>query len=207
MKKVLFVIFIFLSFTLFAQDDDARPTDKGSFLVNGALGFNVSKVDMPESIFKDISRFNVSLSPRAGYFVIDRLAVGLETSFTFSREKIDYVDVTFPIDYVSDLEDQITTTTMLSAGPFVRYYLKNGIFAEASIGFGKLNSKRDDYLGTLELERNFFSYELGVGYAIFFNNSVSLEPFLSYQFEEQTENENETTTSGLNLGVGFTFYF
>ncbi|MDR9400470.1 MAG: autotransporter outer membrane beta-barrel domain-containing protein [Psychroflexus sp.] len=206
--KNLFLTFVLLfSINASAQYDDARPTEKGQFLVNGGLTFNASKIDSPESAIEDISRFNFSISPRAGYFVIDRLAIGLEASFFFSRQKTEYIDGPPQFGNLNGNEDQINTTTSYSAGPFVRYYLKNGIFAEAGVAFAKQNSEVDNYLGPLELESEFFSYEVGAGYAIFFNNSVSLEPFLSYQFERQTQNENETTISGLNLGVGFTYYF
>jgi len=195
--KHLFVTCLFLfSISVFSQDDsDASPTDKGSFLVNGAFNFNTSKLDA--RFVEDASTLNFSLSPRAAYFVIDRLAVGLDASFMYSKEDFTYLDG----------ENLGFKTTILTAGPFVRYYLKNGLFAEANIGFGIQNSERENEFVTGDAEADFFSYEFGVGYAIFFNNSVSLEPFLSYQFDRQTQNENDTDVSGLNLGVGFTFYF
>jgi outer membrane protein len=199
MKKIIFFTFVLLTFNSFSQDEsDVLPTDKGQFLVNGGLNFNTSQLDAPNSFIEDASQFNITLGPKAGYFVIDGLAVGLEASFTFARDEFEFIDG----------ERFTNKTTIYTAGPFVRYYLKSGLFTEASIGFGKQNTERDDQFQTdFESETDFFSYELGIGYAIFFNNSVSLEPFLSYQFDRQTQNESESTTKGLNLGVGFTFYF
>jgi hypothetical protein len=128
--------------------------------------------------------------------VIDRLAIGLETTLTISKDEF-----VFPGNNVE------VRNTGFTVGPFVRYCLKNGLFAEASVGIGPINQDIDDEFGGNESDLDLFSYEIGVGYAIFFNNSVSPEPFLSYQFENQTQNENETDTSSLNLGVGFTFCF
>lgn len=197
MKTVVLALTILLSISVYAQNDDVRPTDKGSFLVNGAFNFNTSNVDATNSFLDGAKQFNLSFSPRAGYFVMDGLAVGLETTFTYAREEFEFIYGTLT-----------NKTSIFTAGPFVRYYLKSGFFAEASIGFGKQNSESDDPDGVnFETEIDFFSYELGVGYAIFFNNNVSLEPFLSYQFDQQTQNEDEIKASGLNLGVGFTFYF
>jgi outer membrane protein len=198
MKNIFFALILLFSISTFAQNNDAQPTDKGQFLVNGALNFNTSKSDQGGSFIEDSSFINFTLSPRVGYFVIDQLAVGLETSFTYSRTEFEFID-----------NSMLTqNSTIFSAGPFVRYYLKNGLFAEASIGFARQDNLREEEgVDDFESELDFFFYEFGIGYAIFFNNSVSLEPFLSYQFERTTQNEAEIDTSGLNLGVGFTFYF
>jgi hypothetical protein len=54
--KNLFLAFTFLCFvTAFSQDEDdnSRPTDKGSFLVNSGLSFNISTVERPESYIED----------------------------------------------------------------------------------------------------------------------------------------------------------
>ena len=208
MKNLCLALALIFSLSVFSQDDDAMPTDKGSFLVNGAMDFNISSSKLSNSIIEDVRRLSFSLTPRVGYFITDGLAIGLEASFRLSREKVDYIGnggAVFP--NVQGLDDQITNTSTYALGPFVRYYFKNGIYAEAGIGYSRQNTDYEDELQNLEIETEFFSYEIGAGYALFFNNSVSLEPFLSYQFESQTQNENETDTSGLNLGVGFTFYF
>lgn len=106
MKKVLFIAaLVAASFAGQAQ------TSKGTYLLGGGAGFNSTK---------GATTWNVS--PNAGYFVIDNLAVGANL----------------------DVKDQNTAAgTTFGVGPFVRYYFvslgKAKVFGNANYAYDGVN--------------------------------------------------------------------
>lgn len=69
-----------------------------------------------------------------------------------------------------------------SLNPFARYYVFNPVFVQAEVGLGL-----DDGAGT--------SFKASVGYSMFLNNSVALEPALFYSGRENF------SSFGLSIGV------
>ncbi|WOC39949.1 outer membrane beta-barrel protein [Polaribacter sp. HL-MS24] len=199
MKKLLFMsIVICSSFTLFSQEKGTKnkPTDKGNFIVDGSVNFSTNNSKSVQNGFNttESSNFGFGINPKAAYFVVDRLALGLETSFGyFDNEFIDNNGTKFS-----------SNSTSITIGPFLRYYLVNGLFGQASLGFGKANSENEG----IESESDFFSYQFGLGYAFFLNKHISLEPTISYQYRESGSDQStfETTNNGFILGAGFTIY-
>jgi outer membrane protein len=199
MKKLLFMsIMIYSSFTLFAQKEETKtkPTDKGHFIVDGSVYFSTNNTKSEQDGFNATksNSFSLGISPKVAYFVADRLALGLETSF-------GYADNEFTNSNGTKFSGNSTSITV---GPFIRYYLVNGLFGQASLGFGKSNSENDGF----ENESDFFRYQLGIGYAIFLNEHISLEPTISYQHSKNKSDQStfETTNNGFTLGAGFTIY-
>jgi outer membrane protein len=198
MKKLLFVsIMIFSSFSAFAQKEEAntKPTDKGHFIVDGSVYFSTNNSKSEQDGFNTKNNsFGFGISPKAAYFIADRLALGLEISFNYADNEFTN----------SDGNRSSGKSTALSIGPFFRYYLVNGIFGQASLGFGTSKSESNE----LENKNDFFRYQLGVGYAIFLNQHISLEPIINYQYSKNTSDEStyETTHNGFTLGAGFTIY-
>jgi outer membrane protein len=198
MKKLLFVsILICSSFNVFAQKEEekTKPTDKGHFIVDGSIFFSTNNSKSEQGGFKTKSEaFGFGISPKAGYFIADRFALGLETSFGYTDNEFTNTDGT----------KSSGNSTAISVGPFVRYYLVNGIFGQASLGFGTSNSESNGF----ENKNDFFNYQLGVGYAIFLNQHISLEPIISYSYSKNKSDQSifETTNNGFTLGAGFTIY-
>lgn len=196
-KFALVSILVCAGFSAFAQQEEkkAEPTDKGHYIVDGSVSFafNTAKSEYAVSESKS-DAFVFWLSPKAAYFVVDRLAVGMKISFNYTDG--EYTD--------NDGSKSSSNSTGVSAGPFLRYYLANGIFGEASVGFGTTKSTSGDY----ESRNNSFGYELGVGYAIFLNQHISVEPMFSYKhFRSKNEELSvENTNGGFSLGAGFTIY-
>ncbi len=134
--------------------------------------------------------FNMNLTPKLGYFVQDRWAVGAEVDLT-----------------VDSPEGTSDTTTDWGIGAFTRYYfapneidnlLRNGVFfAEGTAGVGGKNSSAGNSTNGLELG-------IGAGYSYFITNNVGLEGLLKYK---GTVGGGNTTAQGnLYLGVGFQIY-
>lgn len=198
MKKVLLAcVMVCSAVTASAQQEEttSNPTDKGHFIVDGSVFFSTSNSKSERDGFSNESKsFGLGISPKAAYFVIDRLALGLETSFNYSDREFTN----------SEGETTSGNVTGISIGPFARYYLVNGLFGQASAGFG---SSRSNSEGTIS-KNDSFRYKLGVGYAIFLGPQVSLEPILSYRHSKNTSNRSsiESTNNGFTLGAGFTIY-
>lgn len=198
MKKVLLACAIICSaVTASAQQEETtnNPTSKGHFIVDGSVFFSTNNSKSEQDGFNTENKaFGLGLSTKAAYFVVDRLALGLETSFNYTDQ--EFIN--------SEGEKSSQNSTATSVGPFVRYYLVNGLFGQASAGIGgaKTNSRGDEFKSSV------FRYQLGVGYAIFLGPQVSLEPLVSYRHIKTTRDQSslETTNNGFTLGAGFTIY-
>ena len=198
MKKVLLACAIICSAVTASaqQEETTHPTDKGHFIVDGSVFFSINNSKTEQDGFKTENKsFGIGISPKAAYFVVDRLALGLETSF-------NYTDSEFTN---SEGEKSSGNGTGISVGPFARYYLVNGLFGQASAGIGTATNNNDE--GD-KFTRDVFRYQLGVGYAIFLGPQVSLEPIVSYRYTKSTQNQSsaENINNGFTLGAGFTIY-
>lgn len=196
-KFALVSILVCVGFGAFAQQEEekTKPTDKGHYIVDGSVNFalNNSKLEF-NGLESKSNAFIMNLSPKGAYFVMDRFAVGIEISFSYTDG--EFTD--------PDGSKTSSNSTGVSAGPFLRYYLANGLFGEASVGFGTSKSTSGDY----ESRNDSFGYQVGVGYAIFLNQNISVEPMFSYRHTKFKNDElvTENTIGGFSLGAGFTIY-
>ena len=96
---------------------------KGSVIGGGSFDFQTAKYKDSDS-----KSYSFSLIPWAGYLVIDNLVVGANFEFQNSGSK-------------SSSYDYKSTSNSILFGPFVRYYLKQGIFfhGQSNFGFTKVN--------------------------------------------------------------------
>ena len=198
MKKLLLVsILIFSTINALAQNKEKtnNPTDKGHFIVDGSVYFSINNSKSEQDGFEtENNTFAFGISPKAAYIIIDNLALGLETSFT-------YADMEFTN---TEGSESSSNSSGISVGPFLRYYLSNGFFGQASLGFGTAKSNSSDF----ETKNDVFRYQLGIGYAIFLNQHTSIEPLISYKYNKTTSDQStsEITNNGFTLGAGFTIY-
>jgi opacity protein-like surface antigen len=173
----------------------------GSFNINTTGGSYKSdggdKIDS-----KSTSSF--TLTPRVGYFLNDKFAVGLGIGYTSQKETTPF--------FLND-DERKETTSMFVIAPFARYY------------FAKVN--RFSFFGEGVLSLGFGSYENKVGNVINVDNSVTaigfdITPGISYALTDKLELEtsinlfnlgysyasvkdnkdNKTVTNGFNFGVG-----
>jgi hypothetical protein len=143
MKKIILTMSILM---LFAAASYAQ-IQKGSVLVGASsnLGFSSISYDDGDDNFKVFI-----LDLKAGYFVIDNLAVGL--NFGYSKYSFGDTDA---------------STTLF--GLFGRYYVNGKIFVGAGYSSSKLEDS--DASNSLPLE---------AGYEAFITDNIALEPSVSY---------------------------
>ena len=182
---IIGVIALFFSANTFAQ------TEKGSILVgaNSKLGFNMQS--QKDSDFKS-SVFN--LSPMAGYYIIDDLAVGaaLEFDMESSKDKDGMGN---------DVKDKMTTFVF---APFVRYDLPFGTetikpFVMGEFGFGSSNYDGDSYPSKVTLSTTVYSLEAGATF--FLNKNVGIDLGLGYGSVKMKNKDTDTDITSSNFGL------
>ncbi len=133
-------------------------------------------------------RQQFDMDAKVGYFFLHDFALGVRASVYHYKEKMD---------------NQIPTqSTNLMAGPFARYFWDNGIFTEASATIGM--NTRPNVPKTESAE-----FRGGVGYAIFINPKIAVEPalhFSYYQENRPAEGNRKITEFGPSLNVGLQVY-
>ena len=197
MKKLLLTNLLFLlCLNALAQNEKSKnnPTDKGSFVVDGSVYFSAINSTSTRGDYKN-NVINIEVSPKVAFFVIDRLALGLETSYYFARNKS------------TNLESESSSTSNyygISISPYLKYYFINRIFLQASAGFGTSKSKDSN----TESKGNTFNSQIGIGYAFFLNNNISFEPMISYRYNESKTNgsDDKSFYKVLMLGAGLTIF-
>src|SRR5688572_4536948 len=113
MKKINFILCIFLAFSSFGQ------VNKGQWLTGGSAAINFQNVD--ESEYKSTT---INISQNIGYFFMYKLAAGLRGSFDWTKSNALHI-----------------TNTFFTGSPFIRYYFlpashKLNVFGDASYGWG-----------------------------------------------------------------------
>lgn len=172
MKKIVTVVSaLVLGITAMAQ------TDQGGWMFGAGsnLGFATGKTNNDQDDSE--SQFNINL--RAGYFVIDNLAVGLDAGFVNASE--------------GDI-----SASQFSVGPYARYFLPMKIFFEAGYQFGSVTSDGDNLGSTGALG-------IGAGYAAFLNDNVSIEPSLMYSMTSIKPDGADESIKGSNFGIMINF--
>lgn len=158
MKKVLFIAaLVAASFAGQAQ------TSKGTYLLGGGAGFNST------SASGGGSTTSWNLSPNAGYFVIDNLAIGTSLS-------------------VADFGGG----TSFGFGPFVRYYF-------TSLGKAKVFGNAGFTYNSFGGGGNSTSVGAAAGLAYFLNQSIALEAALGYTNNTTAKTSNIGLNVGFQI--------
>lgn len=166
MKKLIFSLFFVLPAVFVSAQ-----TSQGNKIVGGsiAIDFNNNKEDVDGTVTDISSGNSFQFNPTFGYFVMDGLAVGAEIGFTTTKTE-------------DDNDGDEFKSNSFTFGPFVKYYHESGAFGMGTFGFGSAKTKFTDGQDNSTNENKFglFNWRLGVGYAAFLNDHVSVEPMLSY---------------------------
>lgn len=203
MKKLISIAMVLSSTLCFSQ------LQKGNILIGGGLGVSKSKSEAsyPGYIYT-YKTTSFDITPRIGYFLSNRSAIGLEPGYSFSK-------------YESGTNPQamaITKTSTASIKPFYRYYFPIGdkvafyLHARAGVSFGKgsiTNSYFDTNSGTVTKQTqksDIFGQQVSVspGVAFFLSPKWSIESIvtaLSYEHSKQKIKGGDSATSNY-----FNFY-
>ncbi len=179
MKKVFLVSVLCLAGIV-----SNTQTQKGCYLIGGNIG-NIGGTFQGGS-----SSFNFNLSPKAAWFVKDRLAVGAQVELGVGTAK------------------NAGTQFSYNIGPLVRYYFTKSevgefvkhttVFAEANVGIGGTNNSKN------KVSTNGFNAGLGPGLAYFVTENVALEA--SAKLNLTAGLGNSTMALSPSIGVGFQVY-
>jgi len=159
---------------------------KGDIFVEGNLGFNSSNDRNTET-----QENTLFLAPQVGYFLTEKLVVGVQLGIGTSQREIRGVEV--------------AKSSSLAAGLFGRYYfLELGkrfkTYADAGIDFGSSKSG----LGNAEVTSNGASFGAGIGINYFVTERIvlnfGLRNILSYQTSKvDVAGAKSTSSFGFDL--------
>jgi hypothetical protein len=214
MRKILStttILLVLMSLPVISQDtaNITRPILKGNFIVGGDLRFDFSNYFQdvnysglyPLNARYKINGISLSISPEIGYFIIDGLAIGISPSFSYSYSKSTALSG-------SSFGDSKGHSLGTGVSVFLKYYLRNCIFFEIESGY--LHSKDKNTTSDPSTYNN-YSVIPSIGYAIFVNSKVSIEPKINYEFNYQSiESSNiisKVSENGISLSVGFPIFF
>ena len=166
------------------------------------LGYSTfqNKSDGDNDDSKD-KAFLLNIVPRAGYFVIDNLAIGLDVLLATERVKSGDFDYTYK-------------STSFAVGPFVRYYIptkKVLPFAEVNYSMGSRKGK-SEYDGSESPTTTLFSYMvLVLVLAVPIGEKVSFDAVAGYHAyvnkdKEDNDNNDRLVASTIGLKLGFTVF-
>lgn len=199
MKKHLLIAILILGGMIVSSQLSAQ-TEKGNMLLGGGINFDFTDNDFDTgSSTNDVSTSTfINFNPSFGYFIADNFVVGASIGLAFTSTE-------------SDGGNFSSSSNGIAFGPFVRYYSESGLFGTAGLGFGSTNFEQDSDFGDADFTSSTFSWNIGVGYAIFLNESISVEPTISYNRMSSDPNtdfgDERNIMSSINFGAGFNIYF
>ncbi|MFV9551654.1 outer membrane beta-barrel protein [Algibacter sp. PT7-4] len=172
--KTLTLFFLIVFTTLCSVN--AQITE-GNWMVGGDAHFTSNNLN--GDTFTEIR-----INPNAGYFILDKLAGGLQLNLDFTNTTPD---------------ESNNTASFYGFAPYARYYFLNthkriNIFTEASYSFRFGNYGRGNTI-------NWNGYGIKAGTALFFNNSVGIEFSLNYTDTSRKADNYRVKT--LIVGFGF----
>ncbi len=196
MKKIflLAILVAFISLNIIGQVE--KPIKKGYFVTGGSLSIEGKKYkktdpDLNYTYYEHENKFNTNIY--FGYFIFKHFATGLKVDYLINRYKFN--------------QGSILYTNALTLEPFLRYYTPIAIFGETSIGYGFNNygtNKKNLF------EDEVFTWSLGLGYSLFINKNIAIEPIFSYAVVKRIETNYESDfikDTGLSLQIGIQLYF
>ncbi len=176
---------ILVSFTLLLSAfNSTAQLDKKTWLVGGNASFRSSKYNEAGGL--NSKQTLVNLNGNTGYFILDKLPIGVKPGYSRT--------------VVNDFQKDVTNIYII--GPFVRYYFLQkenslNVFSELSYQYGITKTNQ----GVKQNSNNFSGTG---GCAVFFNNSVALEFTLGYS--TFLYNDNKGKVNSVIAGIGFQFH-
>ena len=199
---------LFIAIALLFTINSFGQLDKKTWLVGGTGSFDSYKENYTyvftgtgENIEIERSIKEIEFSPKIGYFVIDKLALGVGISYISEKSESKTIS--------GNASGGSSKSHSFLVGPFARYYFLNkekpyNILAEANYQFGNLSlTDSPDSKGKLS------RFSLFVGPEIFFNSSVGMNLLVGYTNSKRDMNDNSyvsNSTRGFQVAVGFQIY-
>lgn len=198
MKKILLLLCMLITYSLsFAQIEKGKWFAAGSSSLR--LDVGKEKSGTSSSLSDEYSYREFDFDPMVGYFVMDKLPVGLYFDVSTDWEKDEW-------------DGDVYKSTDFVVGPFARYYIKQFDkfipFAEARFGIG---SYKDKYSDGDTYKESALSYRFGAGASYFFTENVAFDAFLGYDYDSYTDKSDDPKSTyfyssvEINFGLVITF--
>lgn len=180
MKKTITILWICILLSLTAHSQ----ITKGNWMVGGDASFSLNYTHYEYNEILPTHGFRGLISPGVGYFVIDKLAIGLKADLNLQ-----------PFTNVSGKKE---TDISLNTGPFIRYYF---LPADNIINiFG--GAAYEHFFHNYANPAN--TYSVFAGPTFFFNSSVAAELLAQLDYFKMQGSEGRTISFKMN--VGFQIY-
>lgn len=159
MKLFFTTLVICYSSIIYCQTE--KPIAKGNIILGGNINGYYNENG---SEYGTNYTYSLGVSPNVSYFVIKGLALGISPVYSYKKTNSG-------------------KNKSFGIGPAARYYLQNNFYFDLS---SKYLYGKSSYSEDLEYHSNSFGAGLGIGYAVFLNSKVALEPMIYYYIEKST---------------------
>lgn len=196
MKTFLLAGILLLSAATFAQ------TEKGQFVVSGktSLDFTYSKTKLEAGNLPDVvsqDKYDLTISPAIGYFVLDNFAVALQASYGINDGKSG------------------NEMSQFSLIPSVMYYFPVSEivrpFVQAGAGYVNISTKNPlSSGGTATQSFNGYTWAGGIGLAFFVKENVSIDltgQYASVNTSFSGDSSIKMDMNGFSGSIGFSLFF
>jgi hypothetical protein len=165
---------LFFGITLLSFLTSNAQITKGNCMVGGTGNFYSYQLKDNNA---NTNGVGIELRPNLGYFILEKLAVGINPLFAYSKPESGYSVISYGI------------------GPYIRYYLlkpEDRVNILTHIGYAFYGSNNSNEKST--------ALDFKAGPVIYFNSSVALEMTLNYNMNGLNSNTNYNI---LSIGFGF----
>lgn len=188
MKKIVLSAMAVFALS-FANAQEGEPTfgfSEGDFFVEGNIGFNSANDKNTET---KTNSFN--FNPKAGYFISDDLAIGLDLGFGSNKTEVAGTET--------------LKNTTVGVGAFARYYFLDLGQRFKTYGEFGLGYSTDNYKTPADVKYNTFGAGLGLGVNYFVTENLAinfgLANILSYT-SEKGDWDGAEAENHFNFGFG-----
>lgn len=188
MRKILIALCLITGIFSNSFSQTERPITKGHFMVGGLVSFDWKSTEIHFDDFTGTQKQIVfEFSPNFAYYILNKFAVGLQTSSTFEKFK--------------ETDGHIDKIRSIAFLPYLRYYMYAGLFGEAAFGYGFKKMKDDKATNV--------SYKISCGYSFFLSKQVGLEPIVSYTFGNQgySDIDYKSKVNDLKISLSLQVFF
>lgn len=186
MKKTVYT----LALSMLVSSLAMAQTDKGNFLVGTQLG------SLSLGVKQDSKTLSARLSPIAGYFVANRLAIGIGVPFYVNRTLFNSPGVI----------EGVYAVHQIALTPFLRYYFETANpkckpYVGASAGYLTTTIRQPaiHQNGPAKVKSDDFTYGFQLGLAYFVSNRVSLDASMNLADGGDGISQNANYNPGLGV--------
>ncbi len=186
MKRIILIVLLLESLPGFGQFEMPKGSKQKG--IAGSINISSNEVDFgyTNDTFKSTNTILGSFA-NISWFIANNMSVGLANSISLYKTAIRYKS--------SGEIWRKSSSHTFNIGLPIRYYLKNGLFGEASPGVTIYNSSFSVY---------YLNARFSIGYAALIAPNMAIEPILSYTrsySSDQIDPENL-----FQFGIGLSYY-